>query len=180
MRTPRFLVIRRDNIGDLVCTTPMIRTLRQHYPEARIDALVNTYNAPVLDGNPDVDAVHVYMKAKHREAGRSVIRVYGDRVALFWRLRRERYDYAILAGSGYQARALRTARMVGATHVIGFVHERDYAGPIDRPLWKDPAEVVHEVEIVQRLLRSLGIDEPPPALRLVADARASAQARAGL
>ena len=36
------LIIRRDNIGDLVCTTPLIGALRQSYPRAHIAALVNT------------------------------------------------------------------------------------------------------------------------------------------
>src|SRR5262249_6206403 len=62
---PRSLVIRRDNIGDLVCTTPLIAALRRRYPEAWIAALVNHYAAPVLDNNPDLDAVFSYEKAKH-------------------------------------------------------------------------------------------------------------------
>src|SRR5262249_10029526 len=57
---PRILVIRRDNIGDLVCTTPLIFALRDRYPEAHIAALVNTYNEAVLAGNPALDAVHAY------------------------------------------------------------------------------------------------------------------------
>ena len=32
--TPKILVIRRDNIGDLVCTTPLISALRRRFPEA--------------------------------------------------------------------------------------------------------------------------------------------------
>ncbi len=60
----KILVIRRDNIGDLVCTTPMIRMLRRHYPDAWIAALVTRYNAEVLAGNPDLDAVFAYQKAE--------------------------------------------------------------------------------------------------------------------
>ena len=39
-KRPSFLVVRRDNIGDLVCTTPLIAALRAHYPDAWIAALV--------------------------------------------------------------------------------------------------------------------------------------------
>lgn len=56
---PRILVIRRDNIGDLVCTIPMISALRQRFPEAYPAALVNSYNAPVLANNPELNAVIV-------------------------------------------------------------------------------------------------------------------------
>ena len=179
-RAPRFLVIRRDNIGDLVCTTPLIRALRERFPEGRIDALVNTYNAAVLDRNPDVNAVHVYSKAKHREAGQSVLGVYWERVKLLARLRRQRYDYAILAGSTFQSHALRTARLARPAHVIGFVHEQDYAGPIDRAVWKDPKEIVHEVEVVHRLLQPLGIESAPGPLRVFPDPAAIAAARTRL
>ena len=46
------LVVRRDNIGDLVCTTPLFTALRRRYPDAWIGALVNSYNAAVLDRKP--------------------------------------------------------------------------------------------------------------------------------
>lgn len=173
----RFLVVRRDNIGDLVCTTPLVHALRSRFPDARIDALVNTYNAAVLDRNPDVDLVYVYSKAKHRGAGRSVAGVYWDRVRLLWKLRRRRYDYVILAGSTFQKHALRTARLVRPKHIVGFVHEKNYAGPVDLAVWKDPAEIVHEVEGVHRLLRPLGIEGPPAGLRVFPDPAAVAQAR---
>ena len=62
--TPNILVIRRDNIGDLVCTTPLITALRQRFPKAWIGALVNSYNARVLDGNPDQDEVFIYTKER--------------------------------------------------------------------------------------------------------------------
>jgi heptosyltransferase-3 len=67
----KILVIRRDNIGDLVCTTPLISALRRRHPRAHIAALVNTYNRQVLEGHPDLDAVYAYAKAKHRLPGQS-------------------------------------------------------------------------------------------------------------
>ena len=30
--SPRILIVRRDNIGDLVCTTPLIDALRARFP----------------------------------------------------------------------------------------------------------------------------------------------------
>ena len=53
----RILVIRRDNIGDLACTTPLLDGLRRAQPCAWIGVLANTYNAEVLARNPAVDAV---------------------------------------------------------------------------------------------------------------------------
>jgi heptosyltransferase-3 len=67
MASPRILVIRRDNIGDLVCTTPLLRSLRRQLPNARIDCLVTRYNQAVLQDQPDIDSLYAYTKAKHRQ-----------------------------------------------------------------------------------------------------------------
>ena len=167
---PRILVIRRDNIGDLVCTTPLIFALRQRYPEAHIAALVNTYNEAVLAGNPAVDAVHAYEKGKHRGRARSLISVYADRMRLIARLRRQRFDYAILATPGFAPRSLRLARLIAARHVLGYAdHGRKHAR-LDIALPYDAGNGAHEVEQVFALLKALDIDGPPPAPRVFAQA----------
>src|SRR5579859_4517038 len=93
---PKILVIRRDNIGDLILTTPLIHALRLRFPEAWIGALVNSYNAKVLEGNPDLDELFVYTKAKHRGSA-SLWSAYWSTIALIFRLRRIGIDYAVLA-----------------------------------------------------------------------------------
>ena len=164
---PRFLVIRRDNIGDLVCTTPLIHALRQHHPTATITALVNSYNAPVLANNPDIDAVFAYTKAKHRPAGTSVLRVYWDRLRLFARLRKFHFDYAILAAPGFQPRLLRLARFAGAKQVLGFIEPgKPGASAIDHGIPYEEGEPRHEAEKVFQLLAPLGIKGAPPAAQV--------------
>src|SRR5450759_4565553 len=102
------LIVRRDNIGDLVCTTPLISALRRRYPRAHIAALVNTYNRQVLEGHPDLDALYAYAKAKHRLPGQSRAAVYWDKLVLMLKLRGQRFDYALLASPhpGASARGL--------------------------------------------------------------------------
>lgn len=151
--TLKFLVIRRDNIGDLVCTTPLLRALREHFPEARICALVNSYNAPVLANNPDVNEVYIYTKAKHRQRGKSLVQLYWERLKLFWMLRRERFDYALLAGQSQGMRLTRLAKFIAPRQVL--VQPETASG--------------HEVERVFHMLIPLGIDTPPPPLRVVPD-----------
>lgn len=165
---PSFLVIRRDNIGDLVCTTPLLHALRQRYPGARICALVNSYNAPVLANHPDVDDVFAYTKAKHRPPGTSAARVYWDRLRLFARLRKMRFDYAILAAPRFQPRLLRLARLVGARHIVGFTESDTRKSKhidIGIPYGPQPSPL-HEVEDVFRLLQPLGIGGQPPPARI--------------
>jgi len=179
---PSFLVIRRDNIGDLICTTPLIRALRQQHPEARICALVNSYNAPVLADNPDVNAVFAYTKAKHRPPGTSSAKVYWDRLRLFAQLRKMHFDYAIMAAPRFQPRLLRLARLVGARHIIGF-SEPDARGSahidIGVPYGPTPSPL-HEVEDVFRLLEPLAIGGPPPAVQVQPDKLETERARNAL
>jgi ADP-heptose:LPS heptosyltransferase len=159
-------VIRRDNIGDLVCTTPLIFALRERYPGAHIAALVNTYNEAVLAGNPALDAVHAYEKGKHRGESRSLLTVYAERLRFLARLRREKFDYAILATPGYAPRSLSLARLIGARHVLGYTERGKSHRRLDMALPYDGRTSAHEVELVFALLKALGIDGPPPAARV--------------
>ena len=51
------LVVITRRIGDVLLTTPMIRSLRLAWPEARIDALVFAGTEGVLAANPDLNQV---------------------------------------------------------------------------------------------------------------------------
>jgi heptosyltransferase-3 len=54
---PRVLVVTLRRIGDVLLTTPLIRSLRRAWPEATIDALVFADTAGILAGNPDLDDI---------------------------------------------------------------------------------------------------------------------------
>jgi ADP-heptose:LPS heptosyltransferase len=134
----------------------------------------------VLEGNPDLDRVYAYGKAKHR--GRdSLFGTYARRLGLVLELRRERFDYAILAAPGFQPRSLRLARLAGARHVVGFAEGRARAErAIDLAVPYGPPAARHEVEDVLRLLAPLGIAAGSPALRVVPDAALEARMRANV
>jgi ADP-heptose:LPS heptosyltransferase len=170
----RILVIRRDNIGDLILTTPLISALRRARPKAWLGALVNAYNAPVLDGNPDLDAVFRYQKAKHRTAGETAAGVYLRRLALLAQLRLQRIDYAVVAATGETERAMRLARWCGARQIVAFAPGR--AGDTHIAALEDG----HEVTRVYRLGEPFDVAPSPPPLVLRPDANAVAAAAAKL
>ncbi len=176
-KRPSFLVIRRDNIGDLVCTTPLISALRRQYPQAHIAALVNTYNRQVLEGHPDLDALYAYAKAKHRLPGQSRAAIYWGKFALMLKLRAQRFDYALLASAYPGANALRLARWIAPAHIAGYAEP---TGGVDLALPRGTAKAMHEVEEVFQLARLFGIEGAPGKLSMAVDADARARASAAL
>lgn len=161
----RIIVIRRDNIGDLICTTPLIAALRTRFPRAFLGALVNSYNAPVLANNPHLDAVYAYTKDKHRAAGESRVGALWRRWRLMRQLRNMHFDYAIVAGTPASAHALRLARALRPRHIVAAGVEG-----VDKPATGVAIDAGHEVERTFALGEPLGVNGAPPALFLAADA----------
>jgi ADP-heptose:LPS heptosyltransferase len=175
----KILVIRRDNIGDLICTTPLFEALRRHYPQAYIAALVNSYNAPAIHDNPYLDDIFSYTKGKHA-ANEPVWQAYLRRFKLLWRLRHVRFDYVILATSGFAGRALKLARMLAPEHIIGFVTEQAASPRIDLAIAQADGERLHETEDMFRLLKPLGISSGIPGLTVLPDQQIVARFRQSL
>lgn len=177
----KILVIRRDNIGDLVCTTPLITALRDHFPDAEICALVNSYNAAVLENNPDIDNLYAYTKAKHRPSNKSIVQVYWERLKMFAELRSKRFDYAIIAGAPFLPRALQLARFIKPRHIVGFVEPgKSGTQHIDIAVPYGAPRPVHEVEDIFRLLTPIGIQGQPPRARIFARMAEASKAQSQL
>lgn len=55
----RFLIIRFSAIGDVVLTTPVIRSLKKAFPQSEIHFLTKASNKALLEHNPHVDCIHL-------------------------------------------------------------------------------------------------------------------------
>ena len=162
----KILVVRCDNIGDLVLTTPVFRALRTRYPGARIEALVSSYTAPVLANHPDVDAVYAYTKSKHRGGGLAVSG-WVEQLRLIMGFRESRYDLALVPRPGFHPREIRLARWTAPRQLAAFVAGARFESGVDMPVdVRERDGVHHHVEDTFRLLEALGIQGPPPAPRL--------------
>jgi ADP-heptose:LPS heptosyltransferase len=128
------LIIRRDNIGDLVCTTPLLQALKDQLKLDRLDVVTNAYVAPVLKGNDSIDALYIYHKLKHGHT--SFFKVIFERLRLIFNLRQHYYDY-ILA---FDQRALNLTRVLRKTKVLTPIHD-----------WMHHTEVERVWELGQRL-----------------------------
>jgi heptosyltransferase III len=172
MQNPKkILVIRRDNIGDLACTTPVFAALRERFPGAEIGALVNSYNAEVLLRNPNVDRLFVYQKLKHAGGMGNRFKALRQRFALIAKLRRWKPDVTILAKASYDRHGLNFARQIGAKNIIGYVPEAEgmAKGLPDICVETPDFTALHEVEAVAALLRPLGVVHDMGALQVFPD-----------
>ena len=152
----KVLVLKRDKIGDLLLTTPLLAQLKAGLPQAETHLLATDYNAWVVAGNPHVDRVWVYRRVRH--AG-------GVNLGAAWQwlwqgraLRRERYDWVIVANGDESPRAIRRGLAVrGARTVARCADASRYPGLTD-PLPPDASS--HEIERLLALLSPLGIPIP--------------------
>lgn len=169
--TQSFLIVRPDNIGDLVLTTPLIRAMRETFPEAWIGALVNSYNVAVLSGNPNLNAVYAYQKLKH-VSGAAKITAAFEYVRLIASMRNQHIDVALLPSRGSAERSARLARIAGATRLVGFLEAGTLA--------PNASKAKHEAEDVFELARQFGVEGSPGPCEVFPQATALSHARGTL
>jgi heptosyltransferase-3 len=91
----RVLVVVLRRLGDVLLTTPLIRSLKEAYPQASIDALVFAGTEGILTGNPDIrDVIVVPQRPRSSETLLLVMRLF------------RRYDLAVSVQTGDRPTAL--------------------------------------------------------------------------
>ena len=156
----KILVIKRDKIGDLLLTTPMLAHLKASRPDARIHLLANDYNAWVVAGNESVDRLWVYRRV--RQGSRVSLAAAWSQFLQAAALRRERFDVAIVANGDESPRAIKRGLAVGARRTIACGEDLGRYPRLTDPLPVLPGS--HECERMLALLAPLGIAVPsaPP------------------
>jgi hypothetical protein len=115
---PRVLVVALRRLGDVLLTTPLIRSVKRAFPQASIDALVFAGTEGILTGNPDL--AKVLTLPQHPRAG--------DTLALMARLCK-RYDLALSTQTGDRPTFL---AVVAGRQSAGLVEGNGVAAAIKR------------------------------------------------
>lgn len=79
----QILVIRKDKIGDAVCSLPVLAGLKRHLPNCSVAVLCSPRNAEVFRDDPNLDSVFLYRKQIWRD------------IAEIRRIRKQRFDIVI-------------------------------------------------------------------------------------
>lgn len=181
----RILVARPDRIGDVVLSTPVFHTLKAFFPDSFVGALVSTYTAPLLTGNPYVDAIITDDPEKENFWKKlTEIRKYRFDTALLL-LPKERLAYLLfLAGIPYRLgvghilyEVITFTRGVSRKRYNPLKHESDYMldlvrrilpnGRIDPgKIWMRPEVFLNDEEkrLAQNFMEQKGIDMDRPVV----------------
>ena len=85
----RILISRTDRIGDVLLSTPVIKALREKFPQAYISMMVAPLARDIVEGNPYLDEVIIYDKdGKHKSWLRSL--------KFAGRLKKKKFDLAVI------------------------------------------------------------------------------------
>jgi ADP-heptose:LPS heptosyltransferase len=182
----RVLVVRPDDLGDVIMCGPALRALRQAAPGAGLDLLVSPTGAAVAPLLPEVDGVVAASVSWQRidpPAGDDPALfgvTSGDDLALIGRVRSGAYDAAVILTSFAQSPwpAAYLCRFAGIPVRIGMSREFGGAGLTH---WV-PAlpNGMHQVDRALSLLRRVGVPSLDTRLSLVVPPAARDAARAVL
>lgn len=155
----KILLVRNDNIGDVVCTLPCIEALRRHFPDAFIAILVCRLTEEVVTGNPYLDKVYVYDKAKHGRY-KFVLTAWWKQFQVLREIRKEHFDLAIGIRSEFSPSQGWLVYASGARHRLGIRPDgKDRKFSFFYNINVEPLkEAVHEVERSLYVLRRIGVD----------------------
>jgi heptosyltransferase-3 len=142
----RVLVVTLRRLGDVLLTTPLIRSIKRAYPDATIDALVFDGTESILAGNPDIAGV---LTMPARPAAAQTFEL----LRKLWR----RYDLAISTQAGDRptlfawAAGRRSAGFVEGSKLNGRVKRLALTCPVEFP------RATHRVREVLKLAQAIGI-----------------------
>jgi heptosyltransferase-3 len=157
----KILVIKLRHIGDVLLTVPVFRALREHFPDARIAALVNAGTEDVLGGNPLIDEMLLF---ERRIKKLSPLQRYLREIQFLKEVRTRGFDMTIDLTGGDRAAIL--SFVSGARYRVGWMQKKGFPGKkrlythLSLPEEKNHM-VVQNLDVVSRFgidTRNLSVD----------------------
>lgn len=170
------LLIRLDNLGDVLLMTPAFHAVKETLPQARLTLLTSPVGAQIGRLDPDIDEVITY-EAPWVDPWQQLAHNSQREQTMIALLRKRRFDGAIIFTSFRQS-ALPAAYMCYLADIpLRAAASIDGPGSLLTTRHKHPEHIVHEVERALNLVRALGMDtqERDLVLRVPDEARAEAK-----
>lgn len=148
MKKPKkILIIRTDRLGDVILSTPVIKNLRNFYPDSHIAFMVRPYTKAIVENNPYLNEVIVYDKNdKHK----SII----SSIKFCLELRKKKFDVAYILNPTNRANLI--AFFAGIPKRIGL--NRKFGRLLNHPIPDKKHEgKKHELDYTLGILEAAGI-----------------------
>ncbi|HEU5431642.1 MAG TPA: glycosyltransferase family 9 protein [Thermomicrobiales bacterium] len=168
------LLIRLDNLGDVLVTTPAMHAVRVGLPNARLTLLTSPVGAQAGRLNPDLDDVLVY-EAPWMDPWRQLPHDPAREAATIAEIARRRFDAAIIFTSFRQSSLPAAYLCYLAGIPLRAAASIDGPGSLVTTRHKHPERMMHEVERGLDLVGALGFPTAPTALVLRVPGRARAE-----
>ena len=92
----KILLINPFGIGDVLFTTPVIRTLKEGFPGVSLGYLCNRRSAEALKNNPNLERLFVYERDEFEGIKNKSFLAWLKEIFLFWgKIKKEHYDMVI-------------------------------------------------------------------------------------
>ncbi|MGQ9674717.1 MAG: glycosyltransferase family 9 protein [Chloroflexota bacterium] len=149
------LVVRLDNLGDVLVTTPAIHALRENLPEARITLMASQVGAQVAELNHDIDDVIIY-EAPWMDVARTLPQDSGREQAMIRLVKDRGFDGSIIFTSYHQSSLPAAYLSYLADIPLRHAASIDFPGTLLTSRHRHPEGIVHEVERGLNLVAGIG------------------------
>jgi ADP-heptose:LPS heptosyltransferase len=161
-RVKSILLIRLDRIGDLVMTLPAISAVRDNFPNARIDLLIQKSNFPLLENVDGIDHAIEFSLPMYGGQGAKNVGFF-EWLRLILSLRRSQYDLAIDFRGDDAARKIMLfsgVRIRAGLFPCPLYRDEPggWAAALTHPVWTNLGE--HITNTCLDLVRDIGLYDP--------------------
>ncbi len=88
----RIVIFQLAKLGDMVCTTPMFKAIKENYPKVLLTVVGDEVNKRVLEGNPHVDSYIIWGK--------------NNPLSITSQMRNMKFDFGAITGPNFEALAV--------------------------------------------------------------------------
>lgn len=169
------LIIKPSSPGDIIHALPVLRGLRQRYPDAAISWLVATHFADLLTADPDLHEVIPFDRKRFGKMwySPSALREF---IQFNAALRKRQFDLVVDLQGLFRSGFL--ARVTGADVRIGLPNSREFARAFHTHVTERPGDSEHAADFNWAVARMLGFERVQRdfAIRVNDQDRAAAEA----
>ncbi len=150
------LLIRLDNLGDMLLTTPAFHAVKVALPDARLTLLASPIGAQVGVLDPDIDAVITY-QAPWMDPWSKLVHDSQREQQVIARIKEQHFDGAIIFTSYHQSSLPAAYLCYLADIPLRAAASIDGPGSLLTTRHKHPQKMMHEVERGLDLVAALGM-----------------------